>query len=241
MGYNLSDLTIKLLIAGFFITIIVSYIKTFFASYDYIMGHLSEYLYIVAEKKCLREFKKNKKQIYTKKGDYTAIFNKAVQTKINELNTSCQFYSQDFYHFYRHRRPLLKCRVDDLIMNYIKNHSDHIVDNNFNSITPEQFFKLKKTMSGDMVGVYVIYNKNKKMYYVGQATRLFFRVNQHFTGHGNGDVYADYKRGGDKFTIKLCPLVNSGYFDLDKFEKDMIAKYDAYNNGYNKTIGNGDW
>jgi hypothetical protein len=106
-------------------------------------------------------------------------------------------------------------------------------------MTPEQFFRLRKSIDGDMVGVYVLYNKNRKIYYVGQATRLFFRVNQHFTGHGNGDVYGDYKRGKDKFTIKLLPLVNSGYYDLDKFEKDMIEKYDAYDHGYNKTKGNG--
>ena len=108
-------------------------------------------------------------------------------------------------------------------------------------MSPEQFFKLRKTINGDMVGVYILYNCNKKMYYVGQGIRIFFRVNQHFTGHGNGDVYADYKRGKDTFTIKLISLVNSGYYDLDKLEKDMIAKYDAYNNGYNKTAGNGNW
>jgi len=71
-----------------------------------------------------------------------------------------------------------------------------------------------------------------------KATKILFRVNQHFTGNGNDDIYADY-RCRDKFTMKLLPLSTSGYNSLDKFEKDMIAKYDAYNNGYNKTHGNG--
>lgn len=204
------------------------------------MGHLSNYLLKISENMTYIKFKKLKKQIYTKQGNYTVAYNKAVQSKITELNVSCQFYSHDFYHFYKHHRPILKSRVGHLIRLYIKEHSRISFDNNFNNLTPEQFFKLKKTIQGDMVGVYILYNKNRKMYYVGQATRLFFRVNQHFTGHGNGDVYGDYKRGKDKFIIKLIPLVNSGYYDLDKLEKDMIAKYDAYNSGYNKTIGNGE-
>lgn len=113
------------------------------------------------------------------------------------------------------------------------------VQYNYRSMSPERFFNLRKTIQGDIVGVYVIHNKDRNMYYVGQATRLFFRVNQHFTGHGNGDVYGDYKRGKDKFTIKLIPLVNSGYYDLDLLEKDLIEKYRAYTNGYNRTRGNG--
>ena len=92
-------------------------------------------------------------------------------------------------------------------------------------------------MKGDIVGVYIIHNQTKGMYYVGQAKRVFFRVNQHFTGHGNGDVYADYKYGDD-FAIKIVKLSNSGYADLDRLEKDLIDRYDAFNSGYNKTSGN---
>ena len=75
------------------------------------------------------------------------------------------------------------------------------------------------------------------MYYVGQAKKLFFRINQHFTGHGNGDVYADYK-AGNSFKMMIIPLADSGYKDIDLLEKDMIKKYRAYECGYNKTKGN---
>ena len=34
---------------------------------------------------------------------------------------------------------------------------------------------------------------------------IFDRVNAHFTGKGNGDVYADYKYG-DEFIIKMISL-----------------------------------
>lgn len=88
-------------------------------------------------------------------------------------------------------------------------------------ISVKDFFELKACQQGDIVGVYVIYNENKNMYYVGQAKKLFFRINQHFTGHGNGDVYADYK-AGNSFKMMIIPLADSGYKDIDLLEKDMI-------------------
>lgn len=111
-------------------------------------------------------------------------------------------------------------------------------ESNDNFISTDAFFGLYSKHQGDFVGVYVLYNTNKAMYYVGQATRCLFRVNQHFTGHGNGDVYADYKYG-NAFVIKLIKLSESGYDDLDLLEKNMIEKYRAYDLGYNKTRGNG--
>ena len=63
------------------------------------------------------------------------------------------------------------------------------------------------------------------------------RVNAHFTGHGNGDVYADWKYG-DEFTIRIIRLEDSGYSSLNALERDTIASYSAYYKGYNKTRGN---
>ena len=95
----------------------------------------------------------------------------------------------------------------------------------------------RKRSSGDCVGIYVIYNISKNMYYVGQAKRLLFRINQHFTGHGNGEVYADFLYG-DEFVLQMIPLAGSGFSDIDEMERVMIQKYDAYNTGYNRTVGN---
>lgn len=121
------------------------------------------------------------------------------------------------------------------------NHEGIYTRKKFNGITPKEFFYIYKNRvknTGDYVGVYVLYNVDKDMYYVGQAKKLFHRINQHFTGRGNGDVYADYKYNS-RFLINIMKLADSGYYDLDKFEKDMIKKYNAYNRGYNKTQGNG--
>ena len=115
-------------------------------------------------------------------------------------------------------------------------------------ITPEEFFKIRKSSNGgrgrkyistkyDFSGVYIIYNHTKNMYYVGQGKKVFQRVNNHFTGHGNGDVYADYKYGDD-FTIKMIALEKSGFKTLNELERNTIMTYNAYSRGYNKTRGN---
>lgn len=70
-----------------------------------------------------------------------------------------------------------------------------------------------------------------------RGKRLFQRVNNHFTGHGNGDVYADYKYG-DEFTIKWIPLADSGFHTLNELKRDTIQTYGPYSNGYNRTRGN---
>ena len=105
------------------------------------------------------------------------------------------------------------------------------------SITPMDLFKLRTEIS-DFTGRYIIHNVSSERYSVGQSKRVVNRVNQHFTGHGNGDIYADYKYG-DIFTLKMLSLNNSGYESLDALEKDTIEYYTAFALGYNRTRGNG--
>ncbi len=114
-------------------------------------------------------------------------------------------------------------------------------------ITPAAFFRLRAEKRGeggellmkrmDFAGVYILYNQTRNMYYVGQGKQVFHRVNQHFTGHGNGDVYADYKYG-DAFSIRMIPLRRSGFHTLNELERHTISQYDAFSRGYNKTRGN---
>lgn len=115
-------------------------------------------------------------------------------------------------------------------------------------MTPQTFFHMRNSSSGgrgrrhissnyEFPGIYILFNHTKNMYYVGQGKRLLQRVNNHFTGHGNGDVYADYKYG-DEFTIKLIPLAGSGFHTLNELERYTIRAYGAYSYGYNRTRGN---
>lgn len=91
--------------------------------------------------------------------------------------------------------------------------------------------------SRNFAGVYILHNESKDKYYIGQSKTVLNRVNNHFTGKGNGDVYVDY-RNGDQFKIQLIPLENSGFDDLNSLERHFIKRYNAYGRGYNRTRGN---
>lgn len=115
---------------------------------------------------------------------------------------------------------------------------------NSRAFTVPEFFQVRnKLKCAQMLnsklnfkGVYILHNETKDKYYVGQAQKIFNRVNQHFTGKGNGDVYADYKYG-DKFTIRFIKLSESGFRSLDDLEHSAILTYNAYKKGYNKNRG----
>lgn len=120
--------------------------------------------------------------------------------------------------------------------------------NNVTEITPEEFMKMRKCSFGgrgrpsyaltkNFAGVYILFNESKNMYYVGQGKQVLNRVNAHFTGKGNGDVYADYKYG-DSFKIRMIALENSGFDTLNELERYTISRFNAYSHGYNKTRGN---
>lgn len=84
-------------------------------------------------------------------------------------------------------------------------------------------------------GVYVLINKKTGYHYVGQSVNVISRVSSHFSGRGNGDVYADYKYGCP-FEIILIPL-QEPFDTLNELEREMIRYYRA-DKEYNKTKGN---
>ncbi len=142
---------------------------------------------------------------------------------------------------------ILACIIPTVQTISIKKKIKKLADNTL-EVTPQEFFKIRNASNGgrgkkhistqhDFMGVYILYNHTKNMYYVGQGKKVFQRVNNHFTGHGNGDVYADYKYG-DEFTIKMISLENSGFRTLNELERNTIMTYNAYAKGYNKTRGN---
>lgn len=202
---------------------------------------------LIARQTIEAEYDSRGKSIKTQKGQYRADYIKDQQKYLESICSICcnnHVFSDDFCRFCEtsysdpRRKDLVNIIFD--FLNYRQEEISHNHDvflSQAESISPDEFFEVKKHQTGDIVGVYIIHNESKDMYYVGQAKRLFFRINQHFTGHGNGDLYADYKYGDD-FAIKIIPLADSGYQDLDLLEKDLIKKYDAYNSGYNRTSGN---
>lgn len=112
----------------------------------------------------------------------------------------------------------------------------------------EEFLSLRNKKKGkgtkklasdtaDVSGVYIIHNRSQRKYYVGQAKHIVSRANSHFTGKGNGRVYADYVHG-DRFFIRFVSLKGSGEKDLNSLERKYIKKYRARETGYNRTKGN---
>ena len=114
--------------------------------------------------------------------------------------------------------------------------------NGYKAITPAEFFDIREHFKGclyafDFMGCYILCNKTKNKYYVGQATHVPNRINAHLTGRGNGDVYADF-RAGDLFEVRMIDITTTSYKRLNDLERNLIWAYNAYSNGYNKTRGN---
>lgn len=87
-------------------------------------------------------------------------------------------------------------------------------------------------------GVYIIWNKTKNKYYVGQSKNIFKRV---FTQHFNKGMVKNYIffkdwDNNDEFYWKyyICEIKD----ELDNLEKQKIAEYDSFRIGYNNTKGN---
>lgn len=201
------------------------------------------------------DFGKTGQKFYLKNGELSASAKKSIAAKTDEISsliTSVNYQgiaccSQEFIDFvilYSNKYGLKPIRKNfkQLVSAYLSEGLPDSIDNFLSrkqSLSVNQFFALRKSSKykEDFVGVYIIYNATKAMYYVGQATRVLFRLNQHFTGRGNGDVYADFKYGNE-FTIQVIKLSESGTDDLDKLERTMIKHFNAYDAGYNKTAGN---
>ena len=102
--------------------------------------------------------------------------------------------------------------------------------------------------SREQLEVYVIYNKTKRKYYVGESkANIYDRIASHFKGRGNKKIYEDYKAGdkfvyiilvhGDKFKCSI------GYYCMDEDDNAIICKrtlcdlldYREYR-GKNKTV-----
>ena len=98
-----------------------------------------------------------------------------------------------------------------------------------------KYQKMKGNLKNlDYSGIYVLKNLTNDYYYVGQSVNVFKRVNQHFSGKGNGNVYADYKYGQD-FQINIIPVEK---FRLNEIERQLIKILNASGaNGYNISKG----
>ncbi len=113
--------------------------------------------------------------------------------------------------------------------------------NQDNSFTPLKLFiglEYEK-----IIGCYIIHNKEKDKYYVGQSKDVLKRIKQHFKGTTpNNIIFAEdyyssqFENKADIFEIKIIKCLTKD--ELDRTEKRLINEYDAWNSGYNGTSGN---
>lgn len=94
-----------------------------------------------------------------------------------------------------------------------------------------------------IVGCYIIKNKEKEKYYVGQSKDVYKRLKQHFSGTiPKNSIFAEdyylstFANKDDIFEIKIIECETKD--ELDLTEKELIDKYDSYKSGYNGTSGN---
>lgn len=118
------------------------------------------------------------------------------------------------------------------LANIVKGDDTFIPLKNFSGLKYEQ-----------IVGCYIIHNKEKDKYYVGQSKDIMKRLKQHFkhTTPINPifleDYYtSQYANKEDLFEVKIIKCATKD--ELDKTEKQLIYDYDSWNNGYNGTSGN---
>lgn len=144
--------------------------------------------------------------------------------------------------------------VEDELTEYIIDHIDHDTYELFiggqATLTPEQFEELRqmalanKNSYPDFSGVYVILNQTLNKTYVGQSIHVMKRLRDHFSGHGKGEtgsalLYRDYY-SGNGFLITVIPIHDAPTDNLNKLERILIAEFNSFETGYNKTRGNHD-
>ncbi len=95
-----------------------------------------------------------------------------------------------------------------------------------------------------IIGCYIIHNKEKDKYYVGQSKDVFKRIlRDHFNGTEIKNIIfaedyynSQYENKEDLFEIKIIECSTKD--ELDEMEKSLIEQYDSFRNGYNGTGGN---
>ena len=94
-----------------------------------------------------------------------------------------------------------------------------------------------------IIGCYIIHNKERDKYYVGQSKDVMKRLKQHFRGTTpNNIIFAeDYFNSTmaskeDIFEVRIIPLNTKD--ELDRTEARLIEEYEANTKGYNSTKGN---
>jgi len=108
--------------------------------------------------------------------------------------------------------------------------------------TDEGFLDLRSSFNHNWIteikGIYIIWNKTKNKYYVGQSKNIMKRVmNQHFNkGDVKNIIFAKDWFNDDDFYWKYIECQTKD--EMDELEKSYIEEYNSFAKGYNSNSGN---
>lgn len=136
--------------------------------------------------------------------------------------------------------------IDNKIFNLKEQLDNLLIDDSLNFDNEDDFLLITECFKKNLdflkarYGVYIIWNKTKNKYYVGQSKDLYKRIfTQHFSYKDcdvkNPKFIRDYD-AGDEFYLRweFCNTKD----ELNNLERDYINLYDSFENGYNDTGGN---
>lgn len=191
--------------------------------------------------------KKRKRKLELKLEDYNNSINELNQNiaeignRINKCKDNINIYKLSIIE----KEKEYKIKNEKRLNDYNKKLSE--VKPLSNIISQDESFTMLKLFSGleyeKIIGVYVIHNKEKDKYYVGQSKDVMKRIKQHF----NGTIPKNTIFAEDYYTSEIEKRENIFEFkiircetkdELDSLEKKLIYEYDSWNNGYNGTSGN---
>lgn len=95
-----------------------------------------------------------------------------------------------------------------------------------------------------MIGIYSIYSKSQKCYYIGKSVDIHKRILKHKSDLRLGKHHSPYLQNTyNKYGLEglvFSVICECSYEDSAKLEQYYIKQFDSYNHGFNMTTG-GEW
>lgn len=85
----------------------------------------------------------------------------------------------------------------------------------------------------ELVGVYILKNLKSNKHYVTKSYNLMKDPKKDFEGVGNKEVFLDYRKNNEAWTIKMINLSGSKFLSLDNLEKYYADIYNSSKHDYN--------
>lgn len=142
-------------------------------------------------------------------------------TRIKKLNTSLNKF------IYENSELLEKIMTGEkiLVFDFLKLYDTRIYDIH----SRQNDIKYMKEL--DFKGLYYIQNLSKKKCYLGSGDNVFRKVDRHFRGYGNQDIFDDYKNK-NIFEVSFFKLESSEFDNLNDFEKEIRSRLNITGVGY---------